>query len=92
MTVVEAGHARFAAFMWTVNFYRCHCHFLREKCGDESFIYFLLINDWIQEHWVVLQPILKIVSCFAPNLTPVCERCVLTYSHHFDVFYMERQP
>jgi hypothetical protein len=20
------------------------------------------------------------------NLTPVCERCVLTYSHHFDVF------
>jgi hypothetical protein len=22
----------------------------------------------------------KILSCFAPNLTPVCERCVLTYS------------
>jgi hypothetical protein len=20
------------------------------------------------------------------NLTPVCERCVLTYSHYFDVF------
>jgi hypothetical protein len=29
---------------------------------------------------------------FGPNLTPVCERCVLTYSHNFDVFYMERQP
>jgi hypothetical protein len=27
-----------------------------------------------------------------PNLTPVCERCGLIYSHHFDVFYMERQP
>jgi hypothetical protein len=43
-----------------------------------------------------LQPILKTLSCFAPNLTPVCERCVgtylLTYSHHFNVFYMERQP
>jgi hypothetical protein len=26
------------------------------------------------------------MSCFAPNLTPVCERCVHTYSHHFDVF------
>jgi hypothetical protein len=23
-----------------------------------------------------MQPILKIFSCFAPNLTPVCERCV----------------
>jgi hypothetical protein len=43
-----------------------------------------------------LQPILKTLSCFAPNLTPVCERCVgtylLTYSLHFNVFYMERQP
>jgi hypothetical protein len=39
-----------------------------------------------------LQPIKKILSCFAPNLTPGCECCVLTYSHHFDVFYMERQP
>jgi hypothetical protein len=26
------------------------------------------------------------------NLTAVCERRVLTYSHHFDVFHMERQP
>jgi hypothetical protein len=26
------------------------------------------------------------MSCFAPNLTPVCEQCLLTYSHHFDVF------
>jgi hypothetical protein len=33
----------------------------------------------------------SILPVFAPNLTPVCERCVLTYSHHFDVFYMERQ-
>jgi hypothetical protein len=33
-----------------------------------------------------LQSILKILSCFAPNLTPMCERCVLTYLHHFDVF------
>jgi hypothetical protein len=39
-----------------------------------------------------LQPILKLLSCFAPNLTPVCERCVLPHSHHFDIFYMERQP
>jgi hypothetical protein len=28
----------------------------------------------------------KILSCFAPNLTAVCERFILTYSHHFDVF------
>jgi hypothetical protein len=35
----------------------------------------------------------KILSCFVPNLTPVCERCVLTYSHYFDVFfYVQRQP
>jgi hypothetical protein len=25
-------------------------------------------------------------TSFAPNLTPVCERSVLTYSHHYDVF------
>jgi hypothetical protein len=37
----------------------------------------------------VLQSISKILICFAPNLTPVCERCVLTYSHHFDVFLSE---
>jgi hypothetical protein len=30
--------------------------------------------------------VFSLSSCFAPNLTPVCERCVLTYSHHFDVF------
>jgi hypothetical protein len=36
--------------------------------------------------------ILKILSCFAPNLTPVCEPCVLTYSHSFDVFYVELKP
>jgi hypothetical protein len=29
---------------------------------------------------------LKILSRFAPSLTPVCERCVLTYSHSFDYF------
>jgi hypothetical protein len=23
---------------------------------------------------------MNILSCFAPNLTPVCERCILTYS------------
>jgi hypothetical protein len=27
-----------------------------------------------------LQPILKILSCIAPNLTIACEQCVLTYS------------
>jgi hypothetical protein len=32
------------------------------------------------------------LSCFAPDLTAACERFVLTYSHHFGVFYMERQP
>jgi hypothetical protein len=42
MIVIEAGHA----FMGTVNFCRCHCQFLCEKCGAESFIYlFFLIND-----------------------------------------------
>jgi hypothetical protein len=43
----------FASLILTVNFYRCHCHFFDEKCGDENFIYFFLINDWIQNYWVV---------------------------------------
>jgi hypothetical protein len=34
----------------------------------------------------------KDIDLFAPKLTPVCERCVLTSSHHFNIFYMERQP
>jgi hypothetical protein len=46
MIVVEAGHAHFlATFMSTVNFCRCHCNFLGEKCGDEGFNYFFLIHD-----------------------------------------------
>jgi hypothetical protein len=48
MIVVEAGHAHVMKFLAafhmkvhiTVNFCRCHCHFLGEKCGDERFIYF----------------------------------------------------
>jgi hypothetical protein len=40
MIVVEAGHAHVMKFMRTVNFCRCHCHLLREKCGDENFVYF----------------------------------------------------
>jgi hypothetical protein len=33
---------------------------------------------------------LKILSCFATNLTHVCIH--LFYSYRFDHFYMERQP
>jgi hypothetical protein len=36
----------------------------------------------------LLQLILKILSCCAPTLTPVCERCVLTYSHNLMFFFM----
>jgi hypothetical protein len=63
----------FCRFHVNCQFCRCHCHFLGEICGDESFIYF---------------------CCFAINFknidlfNPVCERCVLTYLHHFDVFFM----
>jgi hypothetical protein len=57
---------------------------------DENFIYFFKLT--IGSKNIGLNPNLKILSCFAPNLTPLCERCVLTYSHHFDGFYMERQP
>jgi hypothetical protein len=42
MIVFEAGHEIIAAFIRTVNFCRCHCHFLGEKCGDENFIYLFL--------------------------------------------------
>jgi hypothetical protein len=28
----------------------------------------------------------KNIELFCTQLTPVCERCVLTYSHRFDVF------
>jgi hypothetical protein len=34
----------------------------------------------------------KNIELFSPNLIPVYELCVLTYSHNFDVFYMEGQP
>jgi hypothetical protein len=46
MTVVGQCYEIFAAFMGTANFYRCHCHFLGEKCSDGDFVYiFFLIND-----------------------------------------------
>jgi hypothetical protein len=78
MIVVEVGHAMSMLLRFChCQLCRCHFHFLGEKCGDEDFIYFCKINDWIQKYWVVLQSILKILSCFAPNLT-----------HHFDDFFM----
>jgi hypothetical protein len=43
------------------------------RCWEFCFIYFFLN----------LRLNLKTLSCFATNLTPVHERCVFTYSHHF---------
>jgi hypothetical protein len=43
MIVVEEGHAHvitFSRFHVNCQFFRCHCHFLGEKCDDEIFIYF----------------------------------------------------
>jgi hypothetical protein len=86
MIVVEAGHEIFAAFMWTINFCCCHCHFLCESTfHDEDFIYSFKINDWIQKYWVVLQPILKILSCFALKL--LCVNAVYSLIHIILMFF-----
>jgi hypothetical protein len=76
MIVVEAGHAHVMKFLSL----SLSFFYVNSAVLNILFIFFNKIFN----------P--KILSCFALNLTPVCERCVLTYSHHFDVFYMERQP
>jgi hypothetical protein len=76
MIVVEAGHAHVMEFLLL-------------SCELSIFVAVTVI---FQVKSAVMQPILIILSCFAPNLTPVCEQCVLTYSHHFDAFYTELPP
>jgi hypothetical protein len=75
--VVEAGHAHVMKFLPL----SCELSIFQVKNAVMK-ILLIFFNQRLNS---------KISSCFAPNLTFVCERCALTYLHHFNVFYMERQ-
>jgi hypothetical protein len=84
MIVVEAGHA------YVIKFLPLSCelsifvavtliHFLVKSAMMRILFLFFLNYRLCPKIQVVLQPILKILSYFVPNLTPMlCERCVLT--------------